>query len=853
MKKKKVTVVLSLGAAALLLIGGISVYAHQTSDSGESETVYKETTAEYGTLTVGITESGSVTIGSISQDMDEDISTSSNSGSSQTSGTQTTGTSTNNSSVVLEVEEVYVSVGQQVKAGDALLKLTDESIEKYRKKLKEAVTEASADYNSAALSSAKEKVSANYSYNLSVAEGSVAQEEYEATISELQDAVDEAQEAVDESQALLTYYQEMIDSGMDLSESLADEQENYDKLYNKLKAAKSAYTTKSVEAEKKYKEAMLSYENADSQYSADVTGVDVSVDTAQDTLTDAKEALSEFEIFVGDGTIYSDYDGTIMSVGYEAGDDLSTSTSIVTFADTDAVTMTVSVSEEDISEIAIGDEVMIELNAYEDQTFSGEVESIDTSVSSGSSTVSYNVTVKINGDVDGIYTDMTGNVTFIEKQVADQFKNLNAGAIDISYDGGDKNRGGNQSSDDSSDSGMMMMPSGSGAPSGSSSSGGSGASGGPSGGFTGGGDSSGGGPSGGPGGGNGGDGGGMPGDMGGFFGGGSDMEDRMNQENITLDEDDVDDIETFVSGISAATISYMTRSTVDGGDLDEAQTYSIAGVKDSYAAISNLSLAVGDFITESDDENKEKVCVLGASIAEEIFGSAIDAYGSVIYIDDRSYVVNGVLSSMGTVASGISPDDSVFIPYATGVKYLVGTNVSPTITVIAEDVSNVSGVTEEITEVLATSYPNAEFTFEDAGSKMEAASASNEILTMLLMAMAAIVFVVGGIGIMNVLFVSVKERTNEIGILKAIGCSQRNILFEFLAEAAAISLIGGVLGIVSSLLVTPVAQYLGVRVELTPAAFLIALLFALITGTLFGFYPAYKASKLVPVEALGAE
>ncbi len=439
-----------------------------------------------------------------------------------------------------------------------------------------------------------------------------------------------------------------------------------------------------------------------------------------------------------------------------------------------------------------------------------------------------------------------------QEDVADQFKNLNAGAIDISYDGGDKNRGENQNSDDSSDSGMMMMPSGGGAPSGSSPAGGSGGSsggfpdGGDSGGFPGGGESSGGGPGGG-------DGGGMPGDMGGLFGGGSDMEDRMNQENITLDEDDVDDIETFVSGISAATISYTTRSTVDGGDLDEAQTYSIAGVKDNYAAISNLSLAVGDFITESDDENKEKVCVLGASIAEEIFGSAIDAYGSVIYIDDRSYVVNGVLSSMGTVASGISPDDSVFIPYATGVKYLVGTNVSPTITVIAEDVSNVSGVTEEITEVLATSYPNAEFTFEDAGSKMEAASASNEILTMLLIAMAAIVFVVGGIGIMNVLFVSVKERTNEIGILKAIGCSQSNILFEFLAEAAAISLIGGVLGIVASLLVTPVAQYLGVRVELTPAAFFIALLFALITGTLFGFYPAYKASKLVPVEALGAE
>lgn len=131
-------------------------------------------------------------------------------------------------------------------------------------------------------------------------------------------------------------------------------------------------------------------------------------------------------------------------------------------------------------------------------------------------------------------------------------------------------------------------------------------------------------------------------------------------------------------------------------------------------------------------------------------------------------------------------------------------------------------VSEDVAEVLAQTYPNAEFTYEDAGSKMEAASASNEILTMLLIAMAAIVFVVGGIGIMNVLFVSVKERTNEIGILKAIGCSKKNILFEFLLEAAAISLIGGILGVAASLCAAPVVEYLGVRVELSAAAFLIA-------------------------------
>lgn len=420
-----------------------------------------------------------------------------------------------------------------------------------------------------------------------------------------------------------------------------------------------------------------------------------------------------------------------------------------------------------------------------------------------------------------------------QMDVADQFKNLNAGAIDISYEqstdssssnskGSSKSGSTNKSSGGNSESkgnkrdpggfgggqGMPQMP-----------------------------------------------GGGMQGGFGGFMAGGNNNNDssKINQEKITLSEDDMDDLKTFLPGISDITISYTTKSEVDGGDLDEAESYTIAGVKNNYVSMSNLTMAAGSFIESSNETNKEKVCVLGHSVAKEIFGSVEDAYDSTIYIDNRAYVVNGVISEVGTVSSGISPDDSIFIPYSTGVKYIVGTDANPTITVIASDVDNVDNVMENIQSVLAENYPNAEFTITDAGSKMEAASESNNTLTTLLIAMAAIVFIVGGIGIMNVLFVSVKERTKEIGILKAIGCTKKDILIEFLLEACFISILGGILGVLLSFGITPIVEYFDVRVELSVAGAVLAVVFAIFTGTVFGFYPALKASKLVPVEALNEE
>lgn len=400
-------------------------------------------------------------------------------------------------------------------------------------------------------------------------------------------------------------------------------------------------------------------------------------------------------------------------------------------------------------------------------------------------------------------------------EVAEQFKNLNAGAIDISYESNATEFG-------------------------SSSSAGGGFGGGPGGG------------GGMPGGGNMPSGGGMP-DFG--MGGGMNFgdDDRMNQEKITLSTDDMEDLLVFVPGIADATISYTTTVDVEGGELDSSSSYTIAGVKYNYAEMSNMTMLVGDFLTEENDENKEKYCVLGYTAAKEIYGSASEAYDSVLYIDDRPYVVSGVLDEMGSVSSGISPDTAVFIPYETGIKYITGDNVSPTITVIAEDVNNVDNVIANIETVLADSYANAEFTISDAGTKMEAASKSNETLQMLLIAMAVIVFIVGGIGIMNVLFVSVKERTNEIGILKALGCSKRDILLEFLLEACFMSLIGAILGVLLALGITPIVESLSVRVELSVSGAVLSLAFGVITGTIFGFYPAYKASTLIPVVALNQE
>lgn len=417
------------------------------------------------------------------------------------------------------------------------------------------------------------------------------------------------------------------------------------------------------------------------------------------------------------------------------------------------------------------------------------------------------------------------------QDVAEQFKNLNAGAIEISvgqsadkmfedmmggggFPGGGAPQGGNMPSFDGN---MPSAPSGGNMPS-----------------MSGGGFPSGGGRSGGTGGGR--SGGGLSGVNG-----------------VKLTADDAEDIAAYVPDVEAVSIVLTGNSAAAGGELEDETEYTVAGVMPDYQSISNLELLYGEFFNEIDEEDKEKVCVLGYTAAQEIFGAAYLAEGDTVTLEGKNYEVVGVLSQMGTVSSGISPDSSIYVPYSTAQKYIFGNDTAPTITAVASDADKVEAVIENINTLLTETYPQASFTLTDAGSAMKAANNSANTLQTLLIAAAVIVFIVGGIGIMNVLFVTVKERTKEIGILKALGSRRSVILLLFLLEASIIAIFGGAAGAAAGYALIPVVNRLGTTAVSVSYAGFLGAGFAVFTGTVFGFYPAFKASQLKPVEALSQE
>ena len=271
----------------------------------------------------------------------------------------------------------------------------------------------------------------------------------------------------------------------------------------------------------------------------------------------------------------------------------------------------------------------------------------------------------------------------------------------------------------------------------------------------------------------------------------------------------------------------------------------------------HLTIMQGRGLEDEDENKKNKVAVVGSELANTLTdGSPSELMGRSISISSRKFEVVGIYNRVGDSGSGNSFDDAAFVPYTVGEKFLLGTRANPIIMVQATGLKTVQAAISDITNALNEAHRGGgaeQFRIMDAGSRLAAAQESARSMSLLLLAVAAVVLVVSGIGIMNVMFVTVKERTREIGTLKAIGAKKKDILNQFLIEAVIISLAGGVVGVLAGFLTVPVLRYFELPALPSVSGILLGLLFSVFTGIFFGFYPAWKAADLSPLEALRYE
>ncbi|OLN33007.1 Macrolide export ATP-binding/permease protein MacB [Desulfosporosinus metallidurans] len=291
----------------------------------------------------------------------------------------------------------------------------------------------------------------------------------------------------------------------------------------------------------------------------------------------------------------------------------------------------------------------------------------------------------------------------------------------------------------------------------------------------------------------------------------------------------------------------------------DTESVTVLGVTEDYQSLTNLKLSSGSFLTPESVTTKEKIAVLGADIADTLFGDAPgEIVGQMININKKKFIVGGVIERKGETLGSTNIDEGVFIPYTTAQSYVLGTTITPRLTVQAKDLPSVKPALSEITAALREAHklrPDMadDFRAMDAGSKVGAAQETARTMSVLLIAIATIVLVVGGIGIMNVMLVSVRERTKEIGTRRALGARKKDVLRQFLFEAIGISVFGGLLGVGLGEVVIPLLKYLEIEAIRSMQGLLIAFAFSGIVGIFFGFYPATKAADSNPIEALRYE
>ena len=316
------------------------------------------------------------------------------------------------------------------------------------------------------------------------------------------------------------------------------------------------------------------------------------------------------------------------------------------------------------------------------------------------------------------------------------------------------------------------------------------------------------------------------------------------------------------NAVAVAEVTWFKRSIAQVVYGDQNWSTSVQGATPTYLSVRQWNVSEGAFFTQRDEDTANRVVVLGQTVVDNLFGVGEDPIDATIRLKDVPFRVIGVLERKGQTTWGQDQDDVAIIPFSTAERRVLGSEILGSVDMIfasAASASDLQPAKDEVTQLLRERHriqpgQDDDFTVRDLNEMAQASASATQVMTRLLLAVASISLLVGGIGIMNILLVSVTERTREIGIRMAVGARPRDVLAQFLVEALTLSFFGGVIGVLLGLFgADRLAGHFGWPVMVRVDIIVIAVSFSGLVGVVFGLYPAMKAARLDPIDALRFE